>query len=178
MTEATRVSPEQAHAALSAGGIQLVDVREVVECDAERVEGALNLPLSRFGELSGQLDPAKPVYLLCRSGSRAADAARRLLKAGHGSVFVVDGGLSAWTASGKPVVRGESSVWALDRQVRFAAGLLVTAGFLLAWLVDPRFLLLSAAVGVALWVTAALDICPMASVLGRMPWNRGCSSRG
>ncbi len=174
MPEAARVSPEEAHRAFAAGGVQLVDVREVVECDAERVEGALNVPLSRFAELSAQIDPARPVYLLCRSGSRASDAARRLASAGHSRVFVVEGGLSAWAASGKPVVLGTSRVWALDRQVRFAAGLLVTTGFLLAWLVDPRFLALSAAVGLALAVTAALDICPMASVLGRMPWNRGC----
>ncbi|UPT74688.1 MAG: DUF2892 domain-containing protein [Elusimicrobiota bacterium] len=46
-------------------------------------------------------------------------------------------------------------------------------GFVLAWAVDVRFLALSAAVGGALAVTAALDICPMAVLLGRMPWNRG-----
>ncbi len=168
-----RVSPEEAHRAFSAGGVQLVDVREVVECDAERVEGALNLPLSRFAELAGQVDKAKPVYLLCRSGSRASDAAGRLSKLGHDRVFVVDGGLSAWSASGKPTVKGVSRVWALDRQVRFVAGSLVTAGFALAWFVDIRFLALSALVGLALAVTAALDICPMATVLGRMPWNKG-----
>lgn len=170
---AARVSPDEAHRAFAAGGVQLVDVREVVECDAERVEGALNLPLSRFGELAGQVDKSRPVYLLCRSGGRAADAASRLEKLGHQRVLVVDGGLAAWTASGKPTIKGETRVWALDRQARFAAGSLVTTGFVLAWAVDPRFLALSALVGLALSVTAALDICPMAVVLGRMPWNQG-----
>lgn len=168
-----RVSPQEAHRAFSAGGAQLVDVREVVECDAERVEGALNLPLSRFGELAGQVDAARPVYLLCRSGGRAADAASRLAKLGHERVYVVEGGLSAWAASGEPTIKGTTRVWALDRQVRFVAGALVTTGFVLAWAVDPRFVALSALVGLALTVTAALDICPMAVVLGRMPWNRG-----
>jgi rhodanese-related sulfurtransferase len=168
-----RVSPQEAHRAFAAGGVQLVDVREVVESDAERVEGALNLPLSRFGELAGQVDPSKPVYLLCRSGSRAADAAARLEKLGHRTVRVVDGGLSAWSASGAPTVKGTARVWALDRQVRFVAGSLVTLGFALAHFVDPRFVALSALVGLALAVTAALDICPMAVLLGRMPWNQG-----
>jgi rhodanese-related sulfurtransferase len=168
-----RVSPEEAHRAFTAGGVQLVDVREVIECDAERVEGALNLPLSRFDELSKQVRRGEPVYLLCRSGGRAADAAKRLQGAGHERVLIVEGGLNAWAASGKPVVKGVPRAWAMDRQVRFVAGSLVTAGFLLAWLVDARFLVLSALVGVALAVTAALDVCPMATLLGRMPWNRG-----
>lgn len=172
-----RVSPLEAHRAFAAGGVQLVDVREVVESDAERVEGALNLPLSRFGELAGQVDPSKPAYLLCRSGSRAADAAERLRKLGHARVYVVDGGLSAWAASGAPTVKGTGRVWDLERQVRFVAGALVTLGFVLARLVDPRFVLLSAAVGLALTVTAAIGICPMAVVLGRMPWNRGGGCR-
>lgn len=174
MTAPVRVSALEAHRAFSAGGVQLVDVREAVECEAERVEGALNLPLSRFADLAGQVRRDEPVYLLCRSGGRAADAAGRLLKAGHERVFVVDGGLSSWTATGHPVVRGVPRVWALDRQVRFVAGGLVTAGFILAWAVDTRFAALSAAVGLALAITAALDICPMAVVLGRMPWNRSC----
>ncbi|UPT74689.1 MAG: rhodanese-like domain-containing protein [Elusimicrobiota bacterium] len=106
---AQRVAPEEAHRALSAGGVQFVDVREVVECDAERVEGALNLPLSRFGELAGQVDPSRPVYLLCRSGSRAADAAARLAKLGHERVYIVDGGLSAWAAAGKPTIKGRAA---------------------------------------------------------------------
>ena len=172
---AARVSPQEAHRALSAGAAQLVDVREAVECAAERVEGALNLPLSRFDEFAATVDAARPVYLLCLSDGRASDAAGRLAAAGHARVFVVDGGLSAWAAAGLPVLRGTPRVWAMDRQVRFAAGCLVLAGFFLAWAVDRRFLALSALVGFALAFTAALGICPMALVLARMPWNRDCS---
>lgn len=171
---AARVTPEEAHRAVEAGGAQLVDVREVSEHDAERVEGALNLPLSRFGDLMNQVDRARPVYLLCRSGGRAADAAGRLEKAGHGLVFIVDGGLAAWDAAGKPVVRGVARVWAMERQVRFCAGGIALTGSLLAWLHDPRWLALPAFVGGGLVFSALTDTCGMAAVLGRMPWNRGC----
>jgi rhodanese-related sulfurtransferase len=172
-----RVSAEEAHRAFAAGGVQLVDVREGSECDAERVEGALNAPLSRFDALAGAIDPARPVYLLCRSGARASDAASRLLARGHASVFVVEGGLSAWAASGLPVARGVSRVWAMERQVRFGAGSLVLLGVALGLAVDARWLGLSAFVGGGLVFSALTDTCGMAVVLGRMPWNRGCGPR-
>lgn len=168
-----RVSPGQAHAAFAAGGVQLVDVREGSEHDAERVEGALNLPLSRFDSLAGQVDATRPVYLLCRSGARAADAAARLLARGHKTVFVVEGGLAAWAAAGHPVAAGVSRVWAMERQVRFVAGSLVLAGVVLGLMHDRRWLGLSGFVGAGLVFSALTDTCTMAVVLGRMPWNRG-----
>lgn len=169
----TRATPEEAHRAVESGAAALVDVREVSECDAVRVEGALNLPLSRFGELSAQVDRARPVYLLCRSGARAAQAAERLSKGGHPQVLVVDGGIDAWIASGKTVVRGESRVWAMERQVRFVAGSLVLIGTVLGLRVDFRWLGLPGFVGAGLVFSALTDTCTMAAILGRLPWNRG-----
>jgi rhodanese-related sulfurtransferase len=156
---------------------QFVDVREVSEVDALRVEGALNLPLSRLAELAPRLDRGAPVYLLCRSGSRAATAAARLRELGLRDVRVVRGGLEAWTAAGKPVVRGESKVWSMERQVRFAAGLLVFIGVALGAAVAPAWFLLSGFVSVGLMFSAVTDTCTMALVLARLPWNRGSCGR-
>jgi len=152
---------------------QFVDVREPSEVDAVRVEGALNLPLSRLRDLAVRLDRAAPVYLLCRSGSRAATAAGRLKDLGHREIHVVRGGLDAWTAAGKPVVRGESRVWGMERQVRFAAGLLVFTGISLGAAIDPLWLLLSGFVSVGLMFSAVTGTCTMGLVLARLPWNRG-----
>ena len=171
------VEPEAAHLVLEAKGAgQFVDVREVGEVDAIRVEGALNLPLSRLKELAGRLDTRKPVYLLCRSGARAATAAAQLKSLGHTDIFVVRGGLDAWMATGKPVVRGESRVWSMERQVRFAAGLLVFSGLALS-LADRRWLFLSGFVSVGLMFSAVTDTCTMALVLARLPWNQGSCGR-
>jgi rhodanese-related sulfurtransferase len=168
------IDAEAAHRALeSKAPGQFVDVREVSEVDALRVEGAMNIPLSRLGELAARLDRGAPVYLLCRSGSRAAEAAAKLGALGHRDVLVVRGGLEAWTAAGKPVVRGSSRVWSLERQVRFAAGFLVFAGVALGAGVDPRWFLLSGFVSAGLMFSAVTDTCGMALVLARMPWNRG-----
>lgn len=172
------IDADAAHRLLEANGpAQFVDVREVSEVDALRVEGALNLPLSRLGELASRLNREAPVYLLCRSGSRAATAAARLQELGHREILVVRGGLDAWTAAGKPVVRGESKVWSMERQVRFAAGALVLSGVVLGATVHPGFFLLSGFVGAGLVFSAVTDTCTMALVLARLPWNQGSCGR-
>lgn len=153
------IEPEAARAILAAKNGQLVDVREVSEVDALRVEGALNLPLSRLRELAARLDRSSPVYLLCRSGSRAASAAAHLTELGHAEIFVVRGGRS------------------MERQVRFAAGALAFTGAALGLAVHPGFLLIAAFVGAGLMFSAATDTCTMALVLARLPWNRGSCGR-
>jgi rhodanese-related sulfurtransferase len=52
------LSPETVHAALEAGEILLVDVREPHEFDAVRIAGAVNLPLSTFDPSALPPNPA------------------------------------------------------------------------------------------------------------------------
>ena len=174
MSAFARVGSDEAHGVLD-GTVpgQLVDVRETSEVDALRIEGALNLPLSRLESLVGRIDRTRPVFILCRSGARAKTAAEMLGRLGIKNIRVVDGGLDAWTAAGKPVVHGTSRVWAMERQVRFAAGSLVLAGLILAFTMGPAWLLLSGLVGAGLVFSAVTDTCTMALVLARLPWNRG-----
>ncbi len=174
----TLIEAEAAHRLLEtkAPG-QFVDVREVSEVDAVRVEGALNLPLSRLRELAPRLDQNQPVFLLCRSGARAASAAALLHELGHRDIRVVRGGVDEWTASGKPVVIGQSRVWSMERQVRFAAGLLVFTGVVLGLTVHGGWLLLPGFVSAGLMFSAATDTCAMALVLAKLPWNQGACGR-
>jgi hypothetical protein len=62
--------------------------------------------------------------------------------------------------------------WALERQVRLIAGLLVAVGSLLALLVDNRWAYLSGFVGLGLTFAGLTDFCAMAILLQKMPWNR------
>lgn len=167
-----RCTAREAGEALSVdAACRLVDVREFAEYDAERVAGARLAPLSALDEGLGGVDPERPVYLMCRSGKRASQAAERLAARGFKDLRVIDGGLQAWAEAGLPVERGTGSVWSLERQVRFAAGLLVLAGLLLS-LASPWFVLLSGFVGAGLAFSAVTDTCGMAMFLARMPWNR------
>lgn len=173
MSVYTRVTPDEAHEAVEGAGVgQLVDVRETSEVDALRVEGALNLPLSRLDALADRIDRGRPVFLLCRSGARAAKAADKLHAHGIKNIRVVEGGIEAWAAAGKPVSRGTSRVWSMERQVRFAAGLLVFTGLVLGRAVHPAGYLLSGFVSVGLMFSAVTDTCTMALLLAKLPWNR------
>lgn len=154
------------------GKCQVIDVREFSEFGSERITGAKLMPLSNFEKHIYEIDHSKPVYLMCRSGGRAKQAAEKLVNKGFTDIHVIEGGMTAWGQANLPVIRGESKVWALERQVRFAAGSLVVLGVLLSAVVHPYFVALSAFVGVGLVFAAVTDTCGMAMMLARMPWNQ------
>ncbi|HET6424532.1 MAG TPA: DUF2892 domain-containing protein [Planctomycetaceae bacterium] len=60
----------------------------------------------------------------------------------------------------------------LERQVRIAAGSLVLIGVVLAWMVHPYLIRLSAFVGAGLVFAGITDTCGMGMLLARMPWNQ------
>jgi rhodanese-related sulfurtransferase len=153
-------------------GAQVIDVREPAELATERIPGVRPAPLSSLESHLGALDRDRPVFVVGRSGKRAATAAEKLAALGHRDVRVMEGGLLAWTGEGRPVQRGKRRVWALERQVRFVAGTLVLAGVLLAVLVHPAFVAVAGFVGAGLMFAGATDICAMAMLLARMPWNQ------
>lgn len=77
-------------------GAVLVDVREPMEVAAGTLPGALNIPLGSLVERQGELDPAVPVVLLCRSGARSAQAAAYLTHQGYVNVTNLVGGMLAF----------------------------------------------------------------------------------
>lgn len=91
---------------LIADGIKLLDVRTQEEWDAGHLEGAKKATVTEDGFLEkakAQLDPAKPVLVYCRSGSRSEKAAKILREAGFSPVYEMQGGIVAWEKAGKPV---------------------------------------------------------------------------
>jgi rhodanese-related sulfurtransferase len=82
-----------------AGGGQLVDVREPAEVARGTLPGAVNIPLGSLPERVGELDPNRPVVLLCRSGARSGRAGQWLSRSGFSDVVNLAGGLRAYRAS-------------------------------------------------------------------------------
>jgi len=152
--------------------LQVIDVREAIEYQGEHLPDTKNIPLSGFEKSLATLDLKKSVFVLCRTGSRAAQAADQLQEKGCENVCVIEGGLEALKSAGIKTVQGLSAVWAMDRQVRFGAGLLVLIGILGSWLVHSGFIFLSLFVACGLIFSAATNTCGMALVLGRCPWNQ------
>ncbi len=172
MTIAT-IDPTALHERMRRGEPCLrLDVRTPVEHRELHDEGVELMPLDA-------LDPAavrqrsgdQPVYVFCRSGGRATQAAERLSAAGVANCLVVAGGTLAWAEAGLPVVRG-SKAMSLERQVRIAAGTLVLIGVGLGLGVHPGCFGIAAFVGAGLIFAGVTDRCGMAMMLGRMPWNR------
>jgi hypothetical protein len=64
----------------------------------------------------------------------------------------------------------------LERQVRFAAGLLVLTGVLLSIFVHSYFIGLAGFVGAGLVFAAVTDTCAMGMFLLKMPWNKRAQS--
>lgn len=148
---------------------QLVDVRSPSEFAAGHIPGAINIPMdqieSRLADLS-----SGPIVLICQMGKRARMTANLLEPCQH-QIAVLDGGTAAWIQAGFPVVSSVKTRWSLERQVRLGAGLLVLVGTVLALTVNPRWLFLSAFIGLGLTFAGLTDFCPMAEILGKMPWN-------
>jgi rhodanese-related sulfurtransferase len=157
---------------LEEGHGTLVDVREFGEFAGGRVSDAKLLPLGDIEDRHKELDHDKPIYVMCRTGRRSAEAQKKLRALGFTNVINVVGGLEAWKKEQLPLEKDRRAPWAIERQVRFAAGLLMLAGIALAALVHPYLIVISAFIGAGLVFSAATDSCAMGMVLMKMPWNR------
>jgi len=89
--------------------IQLVDCRELYEWEAGRVDGAVYLPLNSIMAGAGSdLDPDRPIAVICRSGNRS-ELATMMLQARGFEAYNVEGGMEAWAAEGLPFSAGDGS---------------------------------------------------------------------
>jgi rhodanese-related sulfurtransferase len=157
--------------------LQLVDVRDPVEFASGRIPRARLLPLGELQRGAAELDRSRPVVCVCRSGKRSAQAVEKLLALGFDQVQQLDGGLTAWEQAGLLLEKDERAPWALERQVRLAAGLLVLAGLSLS-LVWPPAIGLSWFVAAGLVFAAVTDWCGMGLLLAKKPWNRPVPGSG
>lgn len=173
---ATTVGAAELAAQIAAGTADVLDVRTGAEFRAMRVRGSRNVPLDAVSAEAARAGrpaaAAGPTYVVCKGGGRARMAAAKLRAEGFPCV-VVEGGTDACAKAGLPVERDAGAHgWSLDRQVRLIAGMLVLTGTALGAFVHPIGYGLAAFVGAGLTFAGATDICGMALVLGRCPWNR------
>ncbi|MBQ1270051.1 MAG: FAD-dependent oxidoreductase [Clostridia bacterium] len=64
------------------GSVTLLDTRKPVEYEKGYAEGFINIPVDELRERIGEIDPAKPVYVMCQSGVRSYIATRILMQNG------------------------------------------------------------------------------------------------
>lgn len=151
---------------------RLIDVRTPGEFAAAHISGSYNVPLDLLREHRSELtaDHEDPIVLVCASGARAEQARNVLESAGLGQLSVLSGGITGWQQHDAPVNRG-SGTWAMERQVRLVAGLLVLTGVLASTAYEP-LKWVAGFVGGGLTVAAITNTCAMSRVLGLLPHNR------
>jgi rhodanese-related sulfurtransferase len=173
----TTITPRRLHdRRLQGEMLHMLDVRTPAEHAEIHVPDVHLVPLARLdGATLASVDgfaKDQPLYIFCRTGNRAKQAAENLEKCGYEQCHVVEGGTTAWAEAGLPVTHGTSKVISLERQVRIAAGAIVLTSVLLAHFVNTAFIWLAGFVGAGLVFAGITDWCGMGMLIAKLPWNQ------
>ena len=169
------MTPVEAQRRLDEGSAVLIDIREPMEHAREAIPGAKLCPLSRLDQttlsaLAGR--DASAIIFHCQGGKRTRDNADRLRACSLPQSYMLEGGLAGWKSAGYPTRIDRAQPIELQRQVQIATGGLILLGLVLAWLVSPLFVALTAFVGGGLVFAGISGWCGMAHLLALLPWNR------
>jgi adenylyltransferase/sulfurtransferase len=86
--------------------IALIDVREPVEWDIVRIDGATLIPKGDIesGEGLAKLPQDRPAVLYCKTGIRSAEALAAVKRAGFSDATHLQGGITAWAKQVDPAL--------------------------------------------------------------------------
>ena len=96
-----------------AGGVQVLDVRTAGEYSGSHLKNVMLADWTnkaQFEERVKYLDKNKTLLVYCAAGGRSGQAAVWLKEQGFKEVVNLKGGITAWNAAGKPVVREGGAV--------------------------------------------------------------------
>ncbi len=100
---AAQVSYEEAKQLIDDGKVQVVDVRTAEEYAEGHIPDAVNIPLQDIESRLDELDASQAYLLVCRSGSRSAQAQSLLEQQGYTLTYNMLGGMTEWPyATEKP----------------------------------------------------------------------------
>lgn len=95
-----QISVAELASRMAESDLQLVDVREPEELSIAQLPGFINLPLSQYGEWSGdihsRLDPQMETIVMCHHGMRSAQMCQWLLTQDFTNVKNLAGGIDAY----------------------------------------------------------------------------------
>jgi rhodanese-related sulfurtransferase len=97
-----QIEPKSAHDEWASGEADMVDVREEDEWNLGHIEGIKWIPLGELPRRWRELDPAKKLVCVCRSGNRSNYAAAMLRQAGI-DASNMSGGMLQWKQEKLPV---------------------------------------------------------------------------
>ena len=95
---------------INAGGVQVLDVRTAGEYSGSHLKNVMLADWTnkaQFEERVKYLDKNKTLLVYCAAGGRSGQAAVWLKEQGFKEVVNLQGGITAWNAASKPVVKQE-----------------------------------------------------------------------
>jgi hydroxyacylglutathione hydrolase len=81
----------------------VVDVRETWEYRQGHIPGAVSMPLGELSRRAQELDPEKPVAIICATGNRSQSGAAFFGQQNFKKIYNVTGGTMGWMRHGLPL---------------------------------------------------------------------------
>lgn len=88
------VTPQQAVLRMNRDNALVIDIREPKDYKAGHITGALNWPLTKLDSFTNEITKyeSRPLLVVCKVGSSAGAAVKKLTQAGHGDVARIKAG--------------------------------------------------------------------------------------
>jgi rhodanese-related sulfurtransferase len=105
----TNISPDTLASMLDHKDFTFLNVKTPYIGEIDRTD--LYIPYTALAARAGELpaDKAAPIVVYCRSGNESGIASQTLLDLGYTNIYNLDGGMNAWTASGRQIVNKNRS---------------------------------------------------------------------
>lgn len=94
------VEPDEFAAVIAEAGVEVINVHVPYEGEIDGTDAFVPFDaIGTWDELPDDL--STPIAVYCRSGNMSADASAALVELGYTNVVDLDGGMNAWSASGR-----------------------------------------------------------------------------
>lgn len=101
------LEPAAFAAKIATPNVQLIDVRTPQEFAKGHLENAKNINFNdtEFKQKIALLDKSKPIAVYCGVGGRSGKASKILVELGFKDISDLAGGITAWSAANKKVIK-------------------------------------------------------------------------
>ncbi len=97
VSEEFQITPQELDTRLNNGGqVVLLDVREPLEWEINRLQGAVLMPVAQVPNRVNELSTADDIVVYCKTGARSARVTNFLREMGFRKVKNLEGGIDAW----------------------------------------------------------------------------------
>ncbi|MCL4120608.1 UNVERIFIED_CONTAM: hypothetical protein GTU68_025225 [Idotea baltica] len=150
--------------------VKLIDIRSSQEHNRECIDCAENILVDDIYDADIKADEV--VVLHCQSGNRTNQAASKVAGLNAKTVYLLEGGISAWKQHKQPTQKNLKEPLPIMRQVQIIVGFMVLLGVILSFTVSQYFAILSGFFGAGLLFAGLSGTCGLAIFLEFLPYNK------